>query len=333
MLMDILKEAVKMEAVILAGGRGSRMGKLTESTPKSMIPVGGKPIIEHMILNASDVGIDRFLINTGYLGDKIKDYFDRDYWHGGHNLRNRILYFESSEKGPENALFEARKYLSGNDFCCLCGDNILLPWQIELLINLNRARGADATFCEENGTAYDIKRIKSKPVAGGGKITGASRDLQDKMLAYNMCMKKTFLDKLHGKLKDREEKSFALSMDELSHSHNLFVADIGDFINVNYAEDISNAELMLRTRVDKDKHIYHILDMCDFESDVVLQKMYYTTANFAVSRSLEHKLYTTIPNDECSCSYATNACNYRGRLLTIEPYTEIRAKKLGVSNE
>jgi len=64
-----------MKAVILAGGRGSRLSELTHSLPKPLIRINGTPILMHIINHLRKFGIKDFIICTGYLGHHIKDYF------------------------------------------------------------------------------------------------------------------------------------------------------------------------------------------------------------------------------------------------------------------
>ena len=63
-----------MYAVILAGGKGSRLGSLTKYIPKPMIKIGGKPIIWHIIKILSLNGIKNFIICSGYKSSIIKNY-------------------------------------------------------------------------------------------------------------------------------------------------------------------------------------------------------------------------------------------------------------------
>ena len=64
-----------MKLVILAGGYGSRLGNMTNSIPKPMIQVGGKPIMWHIMKIYAHYGIKEFVICLGYKGNVIKDYF------------------------------------------------------------------------------------------------------------------------------------------------------------------------------------------------------------------------------------------------------------------
>ena len=64
-----------MKAVILAGGRGSRLSEETDLKPKPMVEIGGKPILWHLMKHLSTHGVDDFVICLGYLGYVIKEYF------------------------------------------------------------------------------------------------------------------------------------------------------------------------------------------------------------------------------------------------------------------
>jgi len=61
--------------VILAGGRGTRLGAITEHLPKPMVEVAGRPILERIVLNAMSFGIRKFVISVGYLAEVIEAYF------------------------------------------------------------------------------------------------------------------------------------------------------------------------------------------------------------------------------------------------------------------
>ena len=64
-----------MKALILAGGLGNRMGKITEIIPKSMIRINKKPVIEYQIELLKRYGLKEIIICTGYLSKDIEDYF------------------------------------------------------------------------------------------------------------------------------------------------------------------------------------------------------------------------------------------------------------------
>lgn len=67
--------------VLMAGGRGTRLRPYTESCPKPLVPVGGKPMLEHIIERARAEGFRRFVLAIHYLGEMIEEYFgDGSRW-------------------------------------------------------------------------------------------------------------------------------------------------------------------------------------------------------------------------------------------------------------
>src|SRR5664279_2696887 len=62
-------------AVILAAGRGTRMGSLTEALPKPMLPIAGRPMLEHILERLVAAGVRRFLMVVGYQRESIEEHF------------------------------------------------------------------------------------------------------------------------------------------------------------------------------------------------------------------------------------------------------------------
>jgi len=70
-----------MQAVILAGGRGTRLAEETEARPKPMVEIGGRPILWHIMNIYAARGFDNFVVACGYKSQIIKEYFLRFYLH------------------------------------------------------------------------------------------------------------------------------------------------------------------------------------------------------------------------------------------------------------
>ena len=70
-----------MKAVILAGGVGSRLMEETQTRPKPMVEVGGRPILWHILKMYSHFGVDEFIVCLGYKGYVIKEYFANYFLH------------------------------------------------------------------------------------------------------------------------------------------------------------------------------------------------------------------------------------------------------------
>lgn len=89
------------QAIILAGGMGTRLRELTDVVPKPMVRVGEKPVLWHLMKNLSAWGVSKFIIATGYKEQVIKDYFVNFFTYNcdiGLDLsspRNEIQYYPS----------------------------------------------------------------------------------------------------------------------------------------------------------------------------------------------------------------------------------------------
>jgi len=108
------------QAVILAGGLGTRMRPITETIPKPMISIAGKPFLQHQLELLRSSGIDRSLLLVAYLGEKIEEYFG-----DGGELQLNISYsYEPTPLGTGGALKNAEQKLQ-NIFVLINGDTFL----------------------------------------------------------------------------------------------------------------------------------------------------------------------------------------------------------------
>ena len=106
-------------AVILAAGRGKRMGSITQETPKPMLSIHGKPILEHILERLTTVGIERFFVVTGYRGELIENHF-RD-WPGIEFRRQEPV------NGTGRAASLARDFVGNDPFLLTYADIFCEP--------------------------------------------------------------------------------------------------------------------------------------------------------------------------------------------------------------
>jgi len=129
-----------MKAVILAGGMGTRMRPLTYVVPKAMLPIGGKPLLEHMIRYLKEHGITEVIVCVAYLRTHIMDYFK-----DGKNLGMKIQYAEAEMPlGTAGQLKTAENYVS-NTFLVMNGD-IITSLNIRKLIRFHQEMGGTGTI-------------------------------------------------------------------------------------------------------------------------------------------------------------------------------------------
>jgi len=129
------------QAVILAGGRGLHMRPFTFEMPKGLLPVGGRPILEHIVELLREYEIRDILFSTGHLGDKIKDHFG-----DGKKLGVKISYLqEEMPLGTGGALSLSQKKIVGDTFLVVHGD-ILIDINLSDLITFHKEQGTVGTI-------------------------------------------------------------------------------------------------------------------------------------------------------------------------------------------
>lgn len=108
-----------MKAMILAAGRGERMRPLTDHTPKPLLPVAGKPLIEHTIRQLVTAGFDDIVINHAHLGQQIEEALG-----DGHRFGAKLRYSPEGDQALETAggIINALPLLGGDAFLVVNGD-------------------------------------------------------------------------------------------------------------------------------------------------------------------------------------------------------------------
>ncbi len=109
-------------AVILAAGRGTRMGALTAATPKPLLEVGGRPLIEHALRGAADAGLRRAIVVVGHLGEQIQKVLGTGARFGLDLLYRR----QETADGTARALLLAENVIGPAPFLLGWGD-IVVP--------------------------------------------------------------------------------------------------------------------------------------------------------------------------------------------------------------
>lgn len=150
-----------MKAIILAGGLGTRLRPLTDNTPKPLLPIKGRPIIEHAILNFKKHGIDEIILSIGYKADTIKEYFG-----DGSKFGVKISYcIEDQPLGTGGALKMASRAIV-ETFVAINGDN-LGDFDWTMAIESHRKNQAKVTlqlFPVEDVTKFGIAKLEGERI-------------------------------------------------------------------------------------------------------------------------------------------------------------------------
>lgn len=128
------------KAIVLAAGRGTRMGDLTKSLPKPMLPVAGRPMLEHILERLREAGISEVLIVTGYRAEVIEQHF-RAY--------PLTLHFRRQQEinGTAKAALLGRDFAADAPFLFTFGDIFSEPADY---------RGISAALMDDAGTAAAV---------------------------------------------------------------------------------------------------------------------------------------------------------------------------------
>jgi D,D-heptose 1,7-bisphosphate phosphatase len=144
-----------MQVVIQAGGKGTRVSSIANDIPKPMIPICGKPILEHQIDRLKRNGLTDIIIVIGHLGQRIKEYFGD----GGRFGCNITYYSENEPLGTAGALFKIEELSS--DFIFINGD-IIFDIDFSRMIAFHKDKKAQVTLAvHPNSHPYDSALIIS----------------------------------------------------------------------------------------------------------------------------------------------------------------------------
>ncbi len=143
-------EKERMKAVIMAGGKGTRLQTVASDVPKPMVPILGKPILEYQINNLQKCGVKEITLVVGYLGDVIQDYFG-----DGKNFDVKIDYVvEEQPLGTAGALYFLKDKIR-EDFLLVFGD-LMLDVDWHRFMEFHKQSNADITlFGHPNTHPYD----------------------------------------------------------------------------------------------------------------------------------------------------------------------------------
>lgn len=204
----------EIQVVILAGGLGTRLRPYTYIVPKPMLPVGTKPIIEHIIEWLKSYNLKKIIISASYLSKIIQDYLSNGSSFGvkiEHVVTNKPLGTAGQLKAVENKI-------NSELFLCVYGDAIL-NFNLERLIKFHLSKEATATitlmkystelkygFIETDNEGR-LKSWKEKPVVSGYINVGCYA-MAKKFLSYIPANKVFGMDLAFKKAIENKERIY-----------------------------------------------------------------------------------------------------------------------------
>ncbi|EJZ71257.1 HAD-IIIA family hydrolase [Lachnoanaerobaculum sp. OBRC5-5] len=144
-------------AVIMAGGKGSRLRSITnDEIPKPMVPVDGKPLLEYQVEKLKSYGIKKIVMIVGHLGEKIVDHFK-----DGKDFGVEIDYiFEKEPLGTAGAFYYLKDKIDAKDFMLVFGD-VFFDMDFDRMEDFHFKNSALTTLlAHPNGHPYDSDLIR-----------------------------------------------------------------------------------------------------------------------------------------------------------------------------
>lgn len=226
-----------MQCVILAAGKGTRMRPLTQTTPKPLVQVAGKTLLDH-IVEALPSSIDELIIVTGYLEEQIQEHCGEEF-HG-----RKVTYVHQDEqKGTAHALWLCKDLLKGR-FLFMFADDLHGANDIARATSYTRSMLTLTTTTPErfgivvrnpDGTLAEIVEKPEHPpsnLASTGVMV-----LDDHIFEFDPFAKET-----------KGEYYLTDVIQEYAAQYPIAVVEQQLWIPVGYVEDIEHAEKLLAAR-------------------------------------------------------------------------------------
>jgi mannose-1-phosphate guanylyltransferase/phosphomannomutase len=152
-----------MKAIVLCGGKGTRLRPYTYSVPKPMLLLGKKPILEYVLSNLKENGINEVYLTVGYLAEQIENYFKDGSW-----LGMKIYYSkEDEEKGTAGSILPLKEKFK-ETFVVAMGDH-LTDIRISEMIKVHKKNNFIATVALHKRFTpleYGIAEISENEIIG-----------------------------------------------------------------------------------------------------------------------------------------------------------------------
>jgi mannose-1-phosphate guanylyltransferase len=233
----------KREAILLVGGRGTRLAPLTDAIAKPMLPVGGVPFIAHQIAQAQAAGINKIVLATSYLAQTFTDYFG-----DGSDFGVELIYaVEESALGTGGAIRNAAEFLTGtpDSSIVIFNGDVLSGHDLLGQIAAHERSKADVTLyltkvkdaraygcvpCDQSGRVLDFLEKMENPVT-------------DLINAGCYIFKRSIIDQIPAnKVVSVERETFPNLLES--------GANIRGFIDNSYWLDVGNPQALLTASRD-----------------------------------------------------------------------------------
>jgi len=223
-----------MKAIILAAGKGTRMGELSQNIPKVLIELNGKPFLYYIIKSLDKAGFNDVCLVVGHKKEKIIDFLEE------YSI-DATLVEQTEQRGTGHALIEAKEFAGDKPFLVINGDNLFSPndlKQLHVKDEFNYTIGKKVKDPSKFGVLVAKGEMLVKIVEKPKEFVGDLVNLG----VYKFT--KDIWDALeHVKLSERGEYELTDAITELSIKNKVKVLKLNDYwLHLGNKEDILKIE-------------------------------------------------------------------------------------------
>ena len=234
--------AIDIDAIILVGGKGTRLQDVVSDRPKPMVIVAGRPFVEWLLLMLYDQGIRRAIMCTGHMGEAVEAYFDN-----GRDLNMEIVYARDPfPLGTGGAVRNALDKTDSKRLLILNGDSYFrldLPSFLKTHLALN-ARASISLVQIEDSSRYGSVKINKNGIVLGF-LEKSSRRHKGLINAGIYLLEREVVEEIpEGKMISLEREIFPnlIGTGIYGMLYNKLFTDIGTPESFNKAEKILKSE-------------------------------------------------------------------------------------------
>ncbi|MFH1307834.1 MAG: sugar phosphate nucleotidyltransferase [archaeon] len=318
-----------MKALILAGGRGSRLNDFTKDQSKSLVKIYEKPLIEYNLDQAIEAGVSEILITVCYKQEQIMKALGKEY------KGVKITYIKEgfsikalAKKGLVDAIETARKAIGNDDFILMLGDEIVVDAKIKEMVKKFRdedlfaicgiifeedrlsIRKTYSAMVNEKGRAF---RMIEKPKVKINNIKGTGHCIfKNEILDY---LERTPINAYRG-----QKEMVDMIQVAIDDAKKVYVYPITkDYVNVNIKEDYDLAKDMIKKNNPKVLIVHN-------------QMKYYGGAELLIVELANWLTKRGIKNDILALSKSRKVENDLINTEIITPYHDIDLRPPGYKN-
>lgn len=234
-----------MKALLLAAGLGTRLRPVTNTIPKCLVPINGKPLLQYWLENLSKIGINEFLINTSYLSEQVEEFIN-----SFNNKYNVTLVYENELLNTGGTLLENKDFFENETFLLVHADNLTFcDFNTFLKSHKNRPEYCDLTmmlFKSDNPGSCGVVELDKNSVVQKfhEKVENPPSDLANG--AVYICEPDIF-----DFLESLDKKDIDFSNDVLPK----FMGKINTYFNDIYHRDIGTIESYAMAQIEIFRYI------------------------------------------------------------------------------